>query len=501
MIHPNPQRFKTQVRQATQDPELRSTMRNNLRHIRRSRDAAFATIAEGKHLQAIGNAIKDETLTRLPELLEELEANLKRRGIRVHWALDAAEANAIILDLCQRHGVQSVIKGKSMVSEEIELNAFLGRHGIEALETDLGEFLVQLDGSTPSHIIAPAIHMNRHQVRRLLARELGEDVGDDIPAMTALARRVLREKFRQAGMGVTGVNFAVANTGTLCLVENEGNGRFCSTAPPLHVALMGFEKVLARIEDLPTMIRLLTRSATGQTISTYFNWISSPRRPGERDGPQEVHLIILDNGRSRVYADPELRETLACIRCGACLNICPVYARIGGHSYDSVYMGPIGKILTPQLAGLEQGGHLSTASTLCGACEEVCPVGIPIPRLLLRLRQEMNQPTAAGQALFRQVGVTQGGTRSEGTAAESATARWNDAWQGAGKRGEALVWKAWAQIHRHPTAYRTVTRAAGWVGVELPASLGPLKKWAEGRALPKPARKTLHERLSDRPQA
>jgi L-lactate dehydrogenase complex protein LldF len=291
--------------------------------------------------------------------------------------------------------------------------------------------------------------------------------------MTALARRVLREKFRAAGMGITGVNFAVAETGTIALIENEGNGRMVTTVPPVHVALMGLEKVIPRLEDLPTLQRLLTRSATGQAISTYCNWLTGPRRPGEKDGPEEVHVVIIDNGRSQIYADGELRETLACIRCGACINHCPVYARVGGHAYGSPYPGPIGKILTPQMAGLRAGGHLADASTLCGACYQVCPVKIPIPDLLLRLRQEGNQPSAAGRQLLR----------------------------GAGSRrafGEAMIWKGWAVLHSRPAAYRALTRLAALAGQRLPGSLGPLKAWTRHRELPVLAGMPLHARMRGR---
>jgi L-lactate dehydrogenase complex protein LldF len=276
-------------------------------------------------------------------------------------------------------------------------------------------------------------------------------------------------------MGITGVNFAVAETGTLALIENEGNGRMVTTVPPVHVALMGVEKVMPRLADLPPLQRLLTRSATGQAISTYFNWLSSPRRPGEKDGPEEVHVVILDNGRSRIYADPELRETLACIRCGACINHCPVYRQIGGHAYGSPYPGPIGKILTPQMAGLGAAGHLAGASTLCGACYQVCPVKIPIPELLLRLRQEANQPTEAGRALLSGAGA---------------------------KRtfGEAMVWKGWRVLHERPALYRLMTRLAALAGANLPGNVGPLKGWTRHRELPVPAPKSLHRLLAERPQ-
>jgi L-lactate dehydrogenase complex protein LldF len=282
-----------------------------------------------------------------------------------------------------------IVKGKSMVSEEMHLNHFLEENGIEAVETDLGEFIIQLNHETPSHIIVPAIHKNKDEVAAIfhdkdsghpLHRKRG---GTDRHRQTRAAQAL-----RRAKVGLSGVNFAIAETGTLLLVENEGNGRMCTTVPEVHVAVMGLEKVIEKLSDVPPLLRLLTGSATGQMITTYVNMITSPRRSGEKDGPKEVHLVILDNGRSRMLADPEFRQTLLCIRCGTCLNHCPVYVRIGGHAYGHVYPGPIGKILTPQMEGLERAGVLATASSLCGACGEVCPVKIPIPDLIRRLRNE-----------------------------------------------------------------------------------------------------------------
>ncbi len=471
---PGAEQFKRDTEREVRNTTLRGNLKRVTRTIRERRDAAFAAIEDGEGLRRIGNAIKQESLARLPELLEQLESNLTRKGILVHWAETTDEANRIVLEICRRRGVTQVIKGKSMVSEEMELNRFLAEQGVEAVEADLGEFIVQLAGQSPSHIVGPAIHMNKEQIAALFEEKLDEPYTVDIEEMTAMARRVLREKFQSAGMGISGVNFAIADTGTIALVENEGNGRMVTTVPPVHVALMGIEKVIARVADIPPMIRLLCRSATGQPISTYFNWISYPRRPGEKDGPEEVHVVILDNGRSSIYADGELRETLDCIRCGACLNICPVYERVGGHAYSAVYMGPIGKILTPQMVGLEDAGHLAGASTLCGACYEVCPVKIPIPNLLLRLRQEASQPTAAGKEVLKGAGA-----------------------KGRGK--EAMVWKGWRVIHDRPAAYRALTRLAGLAGGLLPKNVGPLKEWNRYRKPPKPARRTLHQLLKNRP--
>ncbi|MEE8397169.1 MAG: LUD domain-containing protein, partial [bacterium] len=307
-MNPSPRQFKRDAAREVKNPLLRGNLRHTLGLIRERRDEAFAALEDGDGLRRIGNAIKQQSLAKLPELLELLEANLTRRGVRVHWAETTAEANQVVLQIARRRGVELVVKGKSMVSEETGLNAFLADNGIAAVEADLGEFIVQLGEEPPSHLIAPAVHLNKAQIGRLFEQKLGEPLTDDVQEMTAMARRVLREKFKTAGMGVTGVNFAIADTGTIALVENEGNGRMCTTVPPVHVAMMGLEKVVGSISDLPPLIRLLCRSATGQAISTYFNWITSPRRPGEKDGPEEVHLVILDNGRTRIYADRQLER-------------------------------------------------------------------------------------------------------------------------------------------------------------------------------------------------
>ena len=289
---------------------------------------------------------------------------------------------------------------------------------------------------------------------------------EDVEELTAIARRALRRRFAAAKVGLSGVNFAIAETGTLLLVENEGNGRMCTTSPEVHVAVMGLEKVIEKLSDVPPLLRLLTGSATGQTITTYVNMITSPRKSGEKDGPKEVHLVILDNGRSRMLADPEFRQTLLCIRCGTCLNHCPVYVRIGGHAYGHVYPGPIGKILTPQMEGLERAGVLATASSLCGACGEVCPVKIPIPDLIRRLRNESYDQD--GSAV-----VTGGGYKKN--------------------LAETLMWKGWELANRSPLLNELGTRLAGTIGTRMP-KVGPLKKWTRVRTSPHVTRTSLHER-------
>jgi len=468
------QDFRGRARQALDDARLRANFRGAMDYLRGKRAAQFPDAGELEALRDRGQAIRRDALARLPELLVQLEARLTANGIQVHWAEDAAQANAIILDIVQKQGARRVIKGKSMASEEIELNDHLGAHGIECLESDMGEYIVQLAHEKPSHIVMPAIHKTKGDVAALFEREIpGTPYTEDVDALIQTGRRALRRKFMEADVGVSGVNFAIAETGTLWLVENEGNGRLSTTVPATHVAIMGIEKVVERLEDVPPLASLLTRSATGQAITTYFNLISGPRRPGEMDGPQAVHLVLLDNGRSQAYADEQLRATLQCIRCGACMNHCPVYARIGGHAYGTVYPGPIGKILSPHLLGLDASRDLPTASTLCGACAEVCPVRIPIPQLLIRLRTEANRDPAAQVAHP---------LRGQGASFS---------------RGEQLVWKFWRGAFAQPTAWRLFR----WLATRF-RWLTPRRQlgWTQHRAPLVPARRSLHELLKARGQ-
>ncbi len=460
--------FDRGVRSALDDPQIRRNFRTAMDGLIRKRLAVFPDPEALERLRQRAAGIRARALSRLPELLEQLEQNCTRNGIQVHWAETTGEANRIVLEIMQRHGADRLIKGKSMVSEEMGLNPFLERHGIECLESDLGEFIIQLVGEAPSHIIAPAIHKNRYQVAEIF-RDKFPDIPytDDIEELTRNAREILRRKFQDAPVGLSGVNFAVAETGTLCLVENEGNGRMCTTIPPVHIAVTGIEKVVERLVDIPPLLEILVGSATGQPITTYFNMISSPRRPGERDGPEEVHLVLLDNGRSRIYRDRELIDTLRCIRCGACMNHCPVYTRIGGHAYTSTIPGPIGSVLEPQKLGLDQLGILPTASTLCGACGTVCPVRIPLPQLLNRLRFE---------------GVNDGPGGVPGAGSQRKTV-------------ESAVWTLWSWLHSHPALYRLATSMLGRARRLMPRRLGP---WTRVRTPPQPAARTLHQRLAER---
>lgn len=331
--------------------------------------------------------IKREAVNHLDRFLLQFEEKVIAHGGHVFWAADSEEACAYIATLAQRHNVRTVVKSKSMVTEEINLSHALEKVGIKVWETDLGEFIVQLRNEPPYHIVTPAMHLNRRQISELFHEKLGEAVeGDDPARLVALARRKLREAFFSAEMGISGANFLVADSGVIAISTNEGNGRLCTSVPRIHVAVTGIEKVIPRLEDLATLWPVLATSGTGQGITTYGTLIGGPRRPGEADGPEEFHVVLVDNGRSHLLADAEQREVLHCIRCGACLNICPVFRHVGGHSYGTIYPGPIGSVLTPHLRGPEFQ-HLSYASSLCGACTSVCPVKIDLHHHLLHNRR------------------------------------------------------------------------------------------------------------------
>ena len=332
--------------------------------------------------------VKAYVLDNLKGLLLELEQSCQKNGVQVHWAKDAESANRIILDICNNAAPDgaTVAKAKSMATEEIHLNKHLTEAGHTPVETDLGEFVIQLDDDLPSHIVAPIVHQDRKQIAKSFEKAGLGPYTEEPEELTMQARTHLREQFKKAEVGVSGVNFAIAETGRIVLVENEGNNRFSTTAPRVHIALMGIEKILPREADLPLFLRLLAGSATGQRITVYTHFITGPKGE-EMDGPEEVHLVLLDNGRSRVLSGP-YRDILRCIRCGACLNVCPVYRQATGHAYRNVYPGPVGAVLAPALEGVEKMGDLAKASTLCGCCREVCPVDIPIPDMLLRLRAE-----------------------------------------------------------------------------------------------------------------
>ena len=427
---------------------------------------AFGDFPEGEALRDRARAIKEATLQRLDAHLETLVANIERLGGHVHFATTAEEAREIVLDIARRTGARMAVKSKSMATEEIHLNDALQAIGVTPVETDLGEYIIQLAHERPSHIIAPAIHKTKGQVAELFSRELRRPgLPADPEVLTKIAREELREKFLTADLGITGANFAVADTGTVVLVTNEGNGRMVTSLPRVHVAVMGVEKVIPSMTDLAVFLAILAKSATGQKLSVYTTLVQGPRRPGELEGPDEFHLVLLDNGRVAQLAGP-LRESLYCLRCGACLNVCPVYRQIGGHAYGYTYPGPIGILLTAMLNGPASVRDLSHASSLCGACADACPVRIDIPRMLIELRREVDV-------------------------------------RGIAPRSERIVFKALARLLRSPTLYRLAARIgrtaqrpfvrAGRIRA-LPSFFG---EWTKTRDLPSIAARTFQERWRD----
>ncbi|MBS1629027.1 MAG: iron-sulfur cluster-binding protein [Bacteroidetes bacterium] len=337
--------------------------------------------------------LKWKAMESLDRYLEQFEQNFTARGGKVLWAENATEANEAVLTICRQKGATQVVKSKSMVTEEIHMNAFLSEQGIESVETDLGEYIQQLDGEAPYHIVTPAMHKSKEDVARVFHEKLGEAPNLTPPELTMIARRNLREKYQTAGVGVTGGNFLIADTGSICVTENEGNGRLSTAFPKVHIAIVGIEKMLPTLNDLALFWPLLATFGTGQQLTVYNTIFSGPRQPGETDGPDEMYVILLDNGRSNLYQRPEVRESLYCIRCGSCLNACPVYKNIGGHAYGATYSGPIGSVITPHMSGLKDYKHMSYASSLCGACTAACPVKINIHGMLLENR---NTATLAG---------------------------------------------------------------------------------------------------------
>jgi len=426
------------------------------------RREAFAGFPEGEALRDQARAIKEATLQELDRHLETLIANVERLGGHVHYAATPVEARSIIVDIARRTGARMAVKSKSMATEEIHLNEALEAAGITPVETDLGEYIIQLAHERPSHIIAPAIHKTKGQVAELFTRELNRHAAPDPEALTRIARGELREKFLQADLGITGANFAVADTGTVVLVTNEGNGRMVTSLPRVHVAVMGVEKVVPSFTDLMVFLAILAKSATGQKLSVYTSMVQGPRRAGELEGPDEFHLVLLDGGRIAQIGGP-LREALSCLRCGACLNVCPVYRQIGGHAYGYTYPGPIGILLTAMLEGAPAVKDLAHASSLCGACVEACPVRIDIPRMLIDLRREVD---------------------------DKKIAPWT----------ERVAFKLLARLLQHPRLYRFAAKAGrimqkpfasdGRIG-RLPLFFG---EWTRTRDLPPVASRTFQER-------
>lgn len=463
--------FLANARVALGDDALQAAYGKATARFQTGRAAAFEAYPEGEALRDHARAVKAHVIEHLDLYLERFADAAEAAGARLHFAVDAAEARAVILDIARRHDARRVVKSKSMTTEEIELNAALEADGREVVETDLGEYILQLAGETPSHIIAPAIHKTKEEVADLFAEKHAAPRRETVDEMTREAREMLRERFRRADLGVSGVNFAVAETGAIAIVENEGNARLATSLPRVHVAVMGMEKIVPDLAALGVFLKILARSATGQKMSSYVSLLTGPKKVDEEDGPDELHVVVLDNGRSRLLADPELREALYCIRCGACLNVCPVYRHAGGHSYGSVYSGPIGAVITPSLvdpasAAPSIAGQLPFASSLCGACREVCPVRIDLPRLLLEQRRRV-------VAAPRRAGAP-------------------------GGFGERLALRVYVFCMRSPRRYSWALRLASLVARPFaraqwwrPPGLGG---WTRARDLPVPARRTFRER-------
>ncbi len=454
--------FRRRIRQALADPALRSALDNNADRRQRALCAAFDATGDAENLRRRARLARQRSLDQLDELLPRFEERLKGHGVHVHHASDAAEACRIIVAIARPHG-GTMVKSKSMVSEEIGLNHALEGAGLRPLETDLGEFLVQLRGETPSHIISPVVHLSREQAGATFERALGVPYTADVEEMTRTVRRVLRREFLQAEVGFSGVNFGVAETGTLCVVTNEGNARMATTLPPVHIALMGIERLVGTLDDLADLLAVLPRSATGQAITSYVTLIGGPRRSDDPDGPTDRHVVLLDNGRRAMRASP-LSEALLCIRCGACLNACPVYREIGGHAYGSIYPGPIGAVLSSGLFGVEHYGDLAGASTLCGACTEVCPVGIDLSKLLLRARHMQAQSVSRPRTMRRTMAMY--------------------AWSMESPRRYRRAQRLGA------LALRLMPGRAGWVRALPP----PLNAWTQSRHFPIFVRRTFADR-------
>lgn len=442
---------------------------------KRKSTVSASALPDYQELRQQANDLKRHTIEHLDHYLEEFERNLEARGGKTVWCRDGKEVVDFVLGLAKRRRSKVIVKSKSMTSEEIHLNRHLEEHDLEPVETDLGEYILQLSHDRPYHIVAPALHMTRYQVADLFEEKLDRPREEEPEKQTQIAREVLRRKFLEADIGISGANFLLADSGSVVLVENEGNARLSTTAPKVHIAIAGIEKLIPRARDLATFLKLLGRSATGQPLTVYTSILSGPRRADEIDGPEELYVVLLDNGRTRVLEDADKRQALYCIRCGACLNICPVYRKIGGHNYPGVYSGPIGAVLTPQMEGLDKDPWLPHASSLCGACGEVCPVKIEIPRLLLELRSDIEKSKARkGQ-----------------------------------EKLEKLGFEAWAKVMANPRLYEMAGAAGSWVTPDadndgwvhdLPwfMNLGPVKGWLSQRDLPRFASKSFRQMWRER---
>jgi L-lactate dehydrogenase complex protein LldF len=477
------EKFDQNARTAIADPVLHGALRNLADNFVVRRRNAMASVEDWEGLRDRARAIKDDTLLHLDKYLEQFVENVENAGAKIHWARDGKEACRIIIDLVKQNGADMVVKAKSMAGEEIHLNEALENSGIEPVETDLGEWIIQLAGETPSHIVVPAIHKTKQQIADLFVEKTGIEKTENVDVLTQTARRILRGQFAKAKVGISGVNFGVAETGTILILENEGNIRLTTSLTKMHIAIMGIEKVIPQFADLDVFLKLLPRSGTGQKLTAYQSLITGTKTNASDAGPDEVHIVMLDNGRSRMLAHPVTRQSLACIRCGACLNACPVYQQVGGHAYGSVYPGPIGAVITPQLIGISKAKQLPYASSLCGACKEVCPVKIDIPKLLLHLRAEITDGTAGGSP--------DNPERKRGFAESLAFKMYGKAW--AGQFSYGLGTKAARLMQKLIVRDGKIGKASGLLAKLLP----PLGAWTAWRDAPVVAPRSFREMWKD----
>jgi L-lactate dehydrogenase complex protein LldF len=463
--------FEQKIHETLADTRLQQAVYTATGRLKDSRLAVIAphVLPDYQELRAHAHLLKRHTVDHLDHYLEKFQRNVESRGGQVVFCNDGAEVTDFVLALAKRRGARLIVKSKSMTTEEVDLNEHLERHGLESVETDLGEYILQLAHERPYHIVAPALHKTRYDVAEILTRRLNAPHETKIEKQTAIARAVLRQKFLAADIGISGANFLVADSGAVVLVENEGNARLATTLPKIHIVVAGIEKVIPRAQDLAVFLKLLARSATGQLLSVYTSFLSGPRRAGEIDGPDEFYVLLLDNGRTKLLPDSAKRQSLYCIRCGACLNACPVYRKIGGHSFPWVYSGPIGAILTPQFMGVSREPSLPFASSLCGACAEVCPVKIDIPRVLVELRADVHQSEARQKR----------------------------------NRREKLAFRLFRWLMQHPRAYEWAGRLAaslansadgGWMRrVPVLLNVGPVRAWLSQRDLPPPPSRSFRQ--------
>ena len=441
------------------DREYRGWMQGALAGYAKTRAGTQDKFADYQAARQYAAEAKWDAIEHLDQHLADFADNLEKRGVTVHWAADDVEARKVVTDICKRREAKKVIKSKTMTSEEIHLNDALDELGYEVLESDLGEFIVQLLGDTPYHFVFPSMHVRRGEIEALFREKLKSDSTDDPEELTMVARRFMRRAYLEADVGISGVNFGIADTGAISITENEGNARLTTSLPKVHIALMGIEKVLPSLEQLALFLPMLATAGTGQHLTCYNSLFSGPRRPGEPDGPEEMHVVLLDNGRTKLLADPEQRDALRCIRCGACLNVCPVFQNIGGHTYGTTYQGPIGSVITPHYKGLQEWKHLSHASSLCGACTATCPVQIDLHHHLLRNRRNAVEEKSS-----------------------------------AAERG---MFKGFSAMMTRPGLYRTFSKFAG-LADRLAKPLGgsrldPLKSWRKTRDLRSPAKKSFSD--------